>query len=68
MKSPCKDCCGRFYDAENKITCHSSCEKYIAFRKKCEEINHKKLIEGIQWGYQAETSRRICKQKRINRR
>ena len=39
MQSPCRDCESRHY------LCHSECEKYIAFRKKRDEILEKRWEE-----------------------
>ena len=33
IKAPCKDC------PDRKQGCHSTCEKYIAFRKERDELN-----------------------------
>ena len=32
-KSPCKDCVDR------QVGCHSTCEKYIAFRKELDDLH-----------------------------
>jgi hypothetical protein len=34
-KAPCKDC------PDRKVGCHSTCEKYILFRKERDELNEK---------------------------
>ena len=31
-KAPCKDC------PDRHLHCHSTCEKYIAYNKECEEL------------------------------
>lgn len=34
-KAPCKDC------PDRRVGCHSTCEKYLAFRKERDELNEK---------------------------
>lgn len=34
-KAPCKDC------PDRQVGCHSTCEKYLAFRKERNELNEK---------------------------
>jgi hypothetical protein len=42
MKAPCKDCPNR------KVGCHSTCEKYLDYRKEVDKINKIKFAEKEQ--------------------
>lgn len=37
--TPCKDCQDRF------VGCHSQCDKYSAFRKQVDMINHNRKVD-----------------------
>lgn len=42
MNVPCKDCPNR------QVGCHSTCEKYLDFRKEVDKINKTKFAEKEQ--------------------
>lgn len=62
MNAPCKDCPDRWADTETFQTCHSTCEKYKAFKKFREEIN-KKTSERARADYWQTRSIRKSKKK-----
>jgi hypothetical protein len=58
MKAPCQDCTDR------EVGCHSSCDKYKAFKQKCDELrelrNRKKQEE---YAFDHSRFARACKIK-----
>ena len=58
IKSPCKDC------PDRRVLCHSECEKYIAYRKRLDELNEKLARESWLDSYDDIVHRRIAKRQR----
>lgn len=61
-QSPCLDCKDRFFDGER--TCHSSCEKYKAYKAELERVNEEIRNAEIADNACVELSvKRYCRQK-----
>ena len=52
MKVPCKDCPDRHYK------CHSECEKYIEYKKRCDDLRERDRLERVS--RHIEIERKIC--------
>ena len=58
-RAPCKEC------KERAVGCHGSCERYSAFRKKCDEDLAKRQERNAQKDFENYTKWRNFKNNRI---
>lgn len=59
-KAPCKDC------PDRHLHCHSTCEKYIAYNKECEELRQLKYAYYKKRAEECEAYKRAEKRWRRN--
>lgn len=71
VKSPCNGCEARFYDAENKQSCHSTCPRYAFYRTAHREyirhVNRQKRPDRLYGEYKQVVRRRLHKMKKIKK-
>lgn len=61
-KAPCKDC------PDRQVGCHSTCEKYIEFKKEADEQRLKRIEQGNINQYMREASERRYKHLKNRKR
>ena len=62
MKAPCKDC------PDRQVNCHSTCEKYIEFKKESDRLREERFAKGEANRYEIERNNRRYKHFRNHKR
>ena len=62
MKAPCKDC------PDRQVNCHSTCEKYIEYKKECDRLRQEHIAQSEANQYERERNAKRYKHLRNHKR